>query len=128
VASADLERAELYRTWWRGQTWQTGPNQYGTDHYVGELLEMLRQDLAESQRMADDAPSWPALERLGKAGVSVLRTVEEAQRQHEARYGQPDQGPSSNPAQLVARRLRGNQSLDERIDDLPAAHSAEPPI
>jgi len=89
VRRRELKDATAYEAWWRGQTWQNGTPSFD-NHHPTVFLELLRQELAEAKYLGGAEEVQIAVATGGsKAGELLLQAINEAQREHEARYGPP---------------------------------------
>lgn len=86
VRRRDYKDASLYVTWWKGQTWQEHGSSSNDDAMT--LLEILRQEYAIARYVgvAEQIATGVA-ERVARSEELLWLAVEEAQREHEARYG-----------------------------------------
>ncbi len=77
--------------WWRRQEWRNGSRRSGLDRSLEQSLEIVRQVLALARFYGHGGA--PRFQRLGKAGDYLLQAAEEAQLEHEARFGPPAHHP-----------------------------------
>src|SRR4029077_10736498 len=113
----------LYTTWGRGQTWQDDKARSLQNDQALRFLEILRQTYAIAKYMAGHLEPGVA-ERMDRSEQLLWQAVEEAQREHEARYG-PQAAPIQEAGRLEVISFDVTTGRRQRYQ-LPPEHSGHP--